>query len=426
MRSETVLKIFLILVCISPSLPTSGFADKICLRTTIKNNKVVTSKKTVSSSQKCPKNFTELLDSALLTGPQGATGPQGVAGPQGIAGPQGAKGDTGSQGADGPQGAVGADGQLRVYGNGSAGTKHVTTSEALTDSNLQYTDIIIDSGQTWTVPSGAVIRCTGSFTNNGTITVNQYASGGLIRWPDSTDQWPVLAQPHPGLSQRGAFNGAGGDNSVTRGGGIGGSPIPEDEARHVLMPGPLGGGGGAAPGWAVGQKIGSSGGGTLVVLCQGQVTNNGLIEANGQGGFGGGGAGGIIIIASKTGVNNTTSASITANGGTGGSFSDASNSGAGGGGGGGIIHLIGTASADGGTGVVNGGTLSAQKGVGGTGGTETHTTPRGGGGGGGACGGSGGWGADIDSTALGNAADAGSDGSDGYTFTDEIDPTALF
>jgi hypothetical protein len=68
-------------------------------------------------------------------------------------------------------GSQGEDGSLRVYGDGSAGALHVTSSIDLQDPNQQFTDITIDPGQQLFVESGAVIRCTGTFRNQGTVYV---------------------------------------------------------------------------------------------------------------------------------------------------------------------------------------------------------------------------------------------------------------
>lgn len=51
------------------------------------------------------------------------------------------------------------------------------------NNNFQFTDFSVAAGVTLTVPSGTVIRCTGTFTNNGTIVVNTGAPGG------SADGW---------------------------------------------------------------------------------------------------------------------------------------------------------------------------------------------------------------------------------------------
>jgi hypothetical protein len=106
----------------------------------------------------------------------GAPGPVGPAGPAGAMGPAG------------PIGAQGADGSLRVYGDGSAGNLVVSASSTLevltTNGNTQFDDITVVAGQTLTVPSGTVLRCTGTANIAGRILVsvgarpNNRASGG--------------------------------------------------------------------------------------------------------------------------------------------------------------------------------------------------------------------------------------------------------
>jgi hypothetical protein len=92
--SKFTTKLFIIFFAI---LFSSGnvFADKVCLKSSIRKGKIRHSTKVVTSGARCPSGFSSILDSkspataALLTGPQG---PQGVQGPQGIQGPQGAAG----------------------------------------------------------------------------------------------------------------------------------------------------------------------------------------------------------------------------------------------------------------------------------------------------------------------------------------------
>jgi hypothetical protein len=65
-----------------------------------------------------------------------------------------------------------------IYGDGSAGPRIVSSDASLDDDvNRQYSQLTIESGATLTVPSGTVIRVSGSFTNNGTIVVGTGARG---------------------------------------------------------------------------------------------------------------------------------------------------------------------------------------------------------------------------------------------------------
>jgi hypothetical protein len=215
-------------------------------------------------------------------GSQGATGPQGETGPQG---PQGIPGEAG------PAGQAGADGQLRIYGNGSAGELNVTTNSALSTlavtGNTQFTNVTIAQGVTLTVSSGVVIRCAGTFTNNGTVTVEAAAQSSQI-----------ANVAHPGIGLAGAESGQNGSGAVY--GGRGGVGITVAQALFLYQAPVASGGAGARA--AIGSE-GGAGGGGLVVLARGNLTNNGTIQANGVMGSGagtGGGAGGIIILASTT------------------------------------------------------------------------------------------------------------------------------
>ena len=101
-------------------------------------------------------------------GDTGPAGPAGPAGPQGPAGAAGAAGAMGAMGNEGAMGTAGADGQLRIYGDGSAGAKTVNAAENWNTTpanavNLQFTDFTVNAGNTLTVDSGMVIRCSGTF-----------------------------------------------------------------------------------------------------------------------------------------------------------------------------------------------------------------------------------------------------------------------
>jgi hypothetical protein len=234
----------------------------------------------------------------------------------------------------GPQG---ADGQRRIYGDGSGGAKIIATDETLADPIAMFTDVVINNGATLTVPSGTVIRCTGSFTNNGTILVLPGTRRGRMAVGITTDSLITsYAYAEAGVSVRGAAYGEGGNSANNRSGGLGGKGLSVFEAALLRYPGTRAGGAGAG-GLAF---EGGGGGGSLVVLCKGGILNGGDIQANGEsdGGGGGGGGGGIIILASATSVTSPAESSIFAQGGDG--AASTASTGPGGGGGGGIIHLI--------------------------------------------------------------------------------------
>ncbi|MBX7137030.1 MAG: hypothetical protein K1X83_03530 [Oligoflexia bacterium] len=310
---------------------------------------------------------------------------------------------------------TGADGSLRIYGDGSAGSLLVTSSTAFDESNLQYTDITVDTGVTLTVESGTIFRATGAFTNNGTITVSPYAAGASIGSAAGTSGTsPAITLASPGVAVKGGSQGAFGTSAATLAGGEYGLGMFPTTARNILAPGVLGGSGGGAGAF---NHSGGKGGGTFTVIAAGAILNNGSINADGSdGGSGsGGGGGGIIILASNTSVTNSASGSITARGGAGG----ASNvgSGAGGGGGGGIVHFLAP------TAPTNSGSIYVSEGAAGNNTTAVTNSPRSGGGGGGSCGGDGGPGSAV---SAGNVSSGSSTGAAGFSLTTTADPTSLF
>ncbi|MEE9304490.1 MAG: hypothetical protein V3U84_12010 [Thiotrichaceae bacterium] len=268
-------------------------------------------------------------------GPQGSTGSQGETGPQGVAGSQGPTGTTGSIGPQGSAGSQGDQGDAgpagpvggTVYGDGSRSDVTLTTDTNWLNSpngNLQFTSLTIESGVTLTVPSGAVIRSTDTFTNNGTIIV---ASGlPATVWPRfSVSLGLQLVAPQTGSDR----------NGLAR---------PAGELIHVLRPPATaagnGRGGNGSP------RAGGAGGGSIVVRAELGIANAGTIRADGGNGSSGstaagsgGGAGGFIILATAGGI--TNSGTISAAGGNASAAGTGDEDGGGGGGGGGIIHLIG-------------------------------------------------------------------------------------
>ncbi len=349
-------------------------------------------------------------------GPAGEPGPKGDVGPQG---PQGEPGTPGADGANGQDGLPGADGQVRIYGDGSAGELHISgnTNASLfgtvaQDFNLQFTDVVIDSGGLLSIPSGTVIRCSGRFINHGSIVVVEVVTSGGAGFYDIRPG-AAFGPPSVGFSGDLAGQGEIGNNTLSRRGGRSASGLFPNEARLILNPGPVGGGGGAGSLFG----IGGDGGGTLVVLAaEGvEITATGQIVADGTAGTtgGGGGGGGVIVLASPASI--TSDGLLSAAGGNGGQSGSAD--GGGGGGGGGLIHLLSP--------VVAVSTTPNVKGGSGTDfsiNTITNAV-RAGGGGGGASAGNGGAGGDVNS----NNDHAGSaNGATGHHFITLVNPTALF
>lgn len=97
-------KLFLLTIIASVIAPNLSFADKVCLRSKLKNGKIRNTTKIVPTGSSCPRGFTVLIDtkapeaSSLISGPQGPQGPQGLPGAQGPQGPQGAQGIQGVPG----------------------------------------------------------------------------------------------------------------------------------------------------------------------------------------------------------------------------------------------------------------------------------------------------------------------------------------
>lgn len=303
-----------------------------------------------------------------------------------------------------------------IYGDGSAGALNIASDTTLNTTdhpNPQYTDITIDAGRTLTVPSGTVLRCTGSFTNNGTISVQTFAAGGRIAGIDASTAMPAMRIAHPGVAKSAAMNPEYGDDTAIQTGGSGGARLTEYEALHILMPGAAAGGGGGAAGI---NDSGVSGGGSLVVLCRGAISNNGVITANGASGGGGGGAGGILVLASAASVTNGAPGIISANGAAG-AASD-TNEGPSGGGGGGIVHLLAPVIT-----IANAANVTVNGGAAGSGAENVTLSPRTGGAGGGACGGAGGNGGNVSADDSVTAATAG---GAGYVLQSLVDPAALF
>jgi hypothetical protein len=392
----------------SSSLP--GY--KFCIRTS--NGSIKVRKRCSVALGETEIAFDELRGDQGL---QGLTGEQGEAGPQGetgLTGPQGPAGPTGAQGATGPQGPVGStgapgtagsDGTLRIYGDGSAGGRSIVGSVTLNDPNPQYTNFTIASGSTLTVHSGTVIRCTGSFQNEGTISVN-----------------PAL-RDHPRFGENGVRPSTVSSGGLAALGGTGGLALYSGVARQLLKLGILGGGNG----FRESADTGGDGGGNFAVLCAGGVVNQGSISAHGTGAPGparGGGGGGFILLASGTSVSN--SGALIANGGAGGALlaTDSNSTGfaAGGGGGGGIVHLIAPSATNSGSITVNGGAGGSAGGAGSISGFVYL-----GGGSGGGSGGAGGDGGTVNPGNIGNdSTTAGGAGAQGLALTTTADPAALW
>ena len=303
-------------------------------------------------------------------------------------------------------------------GNGSAGDLVVSVDVDWTNSppaNPNFADITIDAGHTLTVPAGTTIRCSGAFTNNGTLTVRQGARMASLNNFAFNATPDIISVGHPGDSFRPASSGAyytdGIANPRLIQGGMGGQGIPQATAITSFNSFRIGGGSGS--GWRDSGRDGD-GGGLVRIYCTGAITNAGTINAVGgtSNTLSGGGGGGIVILASPTSVDNA--GTINANGGNGGpSFSFG---GAGGGGGGGIVVFAAP--------TVAAGTVNVAGGVAGSTAAQVTDNDRLGGGAGGASGGAGGDGSDIPAAAAATPSTPGAGGL-GYTIEILANPAFL-
>ncbi len=358
-------------------------AEKVCLKAKIKGNSVKLKK---SLSNICPSNTTEFLDLDTLKPPQGPQGPNGPAGIKGL------------------------DGALKKYGDGSSGNLVVSGYYFPILTN-QYENIIVEPGGHLEVSPGSIIRCRGTFVNNGLVTVSDTSDGGGITQNTEPAGASGIQFSNPGIAKSIASSGQFTINNSAALGGAGGIGLGFAGATNIINRLYVKGGG---SGMST-EYNGGNGVGALVILCQNGIVNNGTIDATPEQAFGrsaGGAGGGIIILASKDSVQNT--GLISANGGKGGNSWDTG--GAGGGGGGGIVELIAPN-------ITNTGLISVAGGQVGSTSNTTTSFYRFGGGGGGGSGGDGGKGMNV---AANGTQSGGTAGSLGVTIINITDPTAFF
>lgn len=352
-------------------------ADKVCLKFNKSTSKLT--KKTVTSGN-CARGYIEVVDTARLTGATGAAGTNGAAG------------------------SAGADGKIAIWGDGSNGDLVVTDGSELSHTK-QYDDITIPAGATVYARSGQTIKCTGTFTNNGTLFIESGSGGGYMQDIDGTTYFPSVSLPSLGLSYVPASTGECatiGNNAEGGNGGLGFGGTPGKYPTKIASNASAGSGAGAPVG------AGGNAGGAIAINCKGGIINSstGIINAygaNGQSG-GGGGGGGIIIFASNGSV--TNAGAIDVHGGNGGASTTKSCPG--GGAGGGFVHFISPSVSNTGSVNVSGGTIGTQP-------IAISATLRCGGGGGGASYGAGGGAHRVttsETCSAGNSA-----GADGGTYT---------
>ena len=363
--------------------------------------------------RRCNRREERIVSSASLIGPSGSQGAQGERGPQGEQGPQGAKGDPGSAGqSDGSRQTL-ID---RLYGKATRGSLTIPaglTFDLSNGTDLQYDNFTIENGASVTFASGTVLKCTGSFTNNGTITVRGYAEGGQLERVNSNTSSPAFFPPMKGFAYCFFALAEFGRASEILKGAPGGCSMFSDMLRTILYPGPLGGSGGG-PGY---NGRAGKGGGTLTVLSLGALTvgAQGVISANGENSGtpgGGGGGAGAIILASSNSV--SLQGAINARGGNGALSS--TKIGAGGGGGGGFLRVISPS-------IASTATLNFEGGNAGSNATNVSDTPRFGGSAGGDSVGAGGAGAQV---SVGGISSLNGSGGSGFNLETVADPLLIF
>jgi hypothetical protein len=239
---------------------------------------------------------------------------------------------------------------------------------------------------TLTVPSGLIIRATGSVTISGSVVVQALTPGVAL-----STSLPTY-------------------DSTGSGVGLGGTALNALIARQIIYP-PFGSGGASGSPGATPTPNEGLGGGALVIFSGGTITVSGSVHADGVAGHavasntdftGGGGAGGVLVLAASTSIVFSGAGLASARGAQGGTGSVTYAAAPGGGGGGGIIRLISPSftGVSGSSVLVNGGA------AGGGAGSPGYS------GGGGACGGNG-----------GNGSIAPTAGSAGQFIQTTADPT---
>lgn len=287
-----------------------------------------------------------MLSASILTfAACGSDGPAGPAGPEGPPGPQGPPGAPGA-GVDALDGGLDAT-TRRLYGDGHEGALTVGAGETLMlsgSSSGEYASITIATNGRLTVPSGTLLRTTGTFRNDGTIDVRPAAMSGLRNGGVAGGELGAVWPPHPGVAP-----GIAGFGSLDQTapfasyGGLGAQGLGTAARWHTQLLSYAGGGG--ANSWPFVARAVPSGGGALHVRSKGELRNAGTIEAVGRtalttvGGNCGcsGGGGGAVLLASATKIDNSGGV-VDVRGGDG--QPGDIQCGAGGGGGGGFVHLI--------------------------------------------------------------------------------------
>ena len=327
--------------------------------------------------------------------------------PDGAAGPRGRRGPRGE------------DGALRIYGDGSAGDRVIAGDSGPRRREPAVRDFTVPAGVRLTVPSGAVLRCTGAFTNYGTIVVGEGVLGGYSAARGGRGRAAPARRRRPGPRRAAADSGEAGDAPGAPRGPRRRGPPGALQARALLRPGLRGGGGGGGGSSFAGVLApGGGGGGTLVVLARGGIETEGTIRPPAA--TGARGRRRRRRRRPRAGLAGPDPEPRAPHGARRPRRRERRGGGPGGGGGGGIVHLLGPRIAPEGAVSVDGGEAGAQGGAG-----SISGALRQGGGGGGACGGGGGAGGGVTAGAAASPLPA-QGGGVGMSLRTAADPTALF
>jgi len=327
-----------VLICFVAS--SASAAQKICLRV---DKKFKTTRRVVAPTARCPKGFTELINTeTILSGVSAQVGAQGIQGPKGETGPAGAQGPKGDQGVQGLPG-TGTIGS--IFGDGSSGDIVFPVGISEFDQFKLYANVTVPAGAIVRVPHGSTLRALGTLTVDGILEVQDGGQGGVVLPRDGVDGSSIGAAVTPPATSAN-FRPAGAGNTaaacLTGCVGSGGVASPAEpyslqSLRNIIRVSVnlFGGGGGGS----LGGRGGNGGGSAAFYAAQGIIINGGgSVVANGLSGLngGGGGAGGLLIFASNGSFQSLGNISVSGGNGSPHTIDSAP----GGAGGGGVVNIL--------------------------------------------------------------------------------------
>jgi len=231
-----------------------------------------------------------------------------------------------------------APSSITFFGNGADGALNLTSgTSSLSGGEYWYTTCNIAAGATFTNFTNnlpIVIRCTGTATIAGTVTVLQGNTAAQAAYGGGTGGGggggTAAGAAGGGMSFASRGIGTGGTAGTSSGGtGGNGNTLALNYARLALLALTWGTGGATMMGGTGGGQGGSTGGaaglgGGMVVIVAPTIIFTGTINANGTAGTaapgnstggGGGGGGGLVLLAAR---NLTNTGTINVTGGAGG------------------------------------------------------------------------------------------------------------